>query len=104
MSPTLMSASAVSSPSSVTSPTPAFSAAVNSRSSVTWLSSFRSVSRIIGVNSQFRESEIKLDDRKVNLQLFQPTGIHGRRDQDRLAVGLPQSPRGFIAHLLSKIS
>src|SRR5271166_2128390 len=39
-----------------------------------------------------RGQHLSLDDREVDLHLIEPTGMHGRMDQDRLAVRLPQSP------------
>src|SRR5208337_2012280 len=49
--------------------------------------------------------DLPLDDREVDLHMIQPTGMHGRMDQERLAVRLPQSPyrrltavRGAVVH------
>ncbi len=39
---------------------------------------------------------LPLDDREVDLHLIQPTGMHRRVDQDRLAMGLSQSPDGRL--------
>ena len=52
-----------------------------------------------------RGQHLPLDDRKIDLDLIEPTGMHGRMDQDCLAVNLSQSPdrcltavRGAIVH------
>ena len=52
-----------------------------------------------------RRQHFPLDDRELDLHLIQPTGVHRRMNQNRLAISLPQSlcrrlaaVRGAIVH------